>query len=576
MDSSPSILSNRAQLQPAATRRIPLAEGLLLFLAGATVFSLGFFPIRDGGDQWWHLKTGKYLLEVEFDFPEEDVFSWTSKGHHWANHEWLADTLMYLGYETFGLKGLIALKALVLMGAFFLVAWAIWRRTGSGLWAASGMALAGWASQYSMHLRPPVITYFMMAAYLHLLFNLRKGKWTMVTQIVSFPFMILWINLHGGAILGLILSGMYFAPALAVTLVQRYQAGRWDTVENTPALARRFGLHLFIGFIASLCNPFTYHIHLLTLKVMGNKELLRFVSELQPPDFRYTTGYNLLLALLAISVLLSIRRFRFSIAMTTDCLIVLFLLHQSLHHVRHLPLFSIAAAPVVFEWLAGWHRNLSRNPRLGFRRFARSVLIGVGLTTALGCFGLIGFRWQNFMRFMFTGPGYVRAGIPIEAAEFIKRHPFQGRMYNPINFSGYLIWALSPERHQTFTDSRFDIFGSDVMIDCLAIEAANVLDPNDYALSREQQEEIQKKIESGQALPYWRQALDRYNIRFMILGTDSRLHETLSAHPDQGWALVYQDPGYAIYVRESEENRELIESAREMYELFRPAHFSRP
>jgi hypothetical protein len=107
------------------------------------------------------------------------------------------------------------LKALVLMGAFFLVAGLIWRRTGSALWAAAGMALAGWASQYSMHLRPPVITYFMMAAYLHLLFNLRKGKWTTATQIVSFPFMALWINLHGGAILGLVLTGLHFAPALA-------------------------------------------------------------------------------------------------------------------------------------------------------------------------------------------------------------------------------------------------------------------------------------------------------------------------------------------------------------------------
>jgi len=571
MDSPPNAGSNVAQPQPAAARRILPAEGLLLVLAAVTIFSLGFFPIRDGGDQWWHLKTGKYLLDVKFNFPEEDVFSWTSKGHPWANHEWLADTLMYLGYEAFGLKGLIALKALVLMGAFLLVAGLIWRRTGSTLWAAAGMAAAGWASQYSMHLRPPVITYFMMAAYLHLLFNLRKGKWTTATQIASFPFMALWINLHGGAILGLVLTGLHFAPTLAVAMLHRFKPSLCNTGEDAPALARRYGLHLAIVLAASLCNPFTYHIHLLTLKVMGNKELLRFVSELQPPDFRFTTGYNLLLALLAISVLLSIRRFRFSIAMAADCLMALFFLHQSIHHVRHLPLFSIAAAPMVFQLLAGWQRNLTQGSSLRVKQAARGVLMGIALATALGCLGLTGFRWQNFMRFMFTGPGYVRAGIPIEAAEFIKRHPFQGRMYNPINFSGYLIWALSPEYHQTFTDSRFDIFGSEVMIDCLAIEAANVLDPNDYGLPREQQEEIQKKIETGQALPYWRQALDRYDIQFMILGADSRLHETLSAHPDQGWALVYQDPGYAIHVRESEENRALIQSAREMYETIRAA-----
>ncbi len=541
----------------------PLVIVLLVFVAAAG-FSVGLFPIRDAGDQWWHLKTGKYLIEAGFDFPEEDVFSWTSQGHPWANHEWLADTLMYLGYSAFGLRTLIVLKALILSVTFLLVAGLIYRRTGRGDWAAAGALLATWASQYSVHLRPPVLTYLMTAAYLHLLLNLEQGRRVRLTQALSFPLMVLWVNLHGGAIVGLVLAGLSLGGALLAWAAARMRYGPGTQGREVRDRAGRYGWNLGIVIVASLCNPFTYHIHLLTLKVMRNPELTRFVSELQPPDLHHTKGYLLLLILLVGFSLAAIRRVR-----AADALLVLFFLHQSLQHVRHLPLFAVVVTPILFEIMVSWHEQLRSGAGKSapwLHRAMQWVLIAL---VFLGAITLVAGRWRTYTRPFLKGPGYVRQGTPADAVDFLLHHNFKGKMYNPINFAGYLIWRLSPERFQTFTDSRFDIFGSDVLFDCLAIDAANTLSPEEYNLPSGQQELLRWQIERGELAPYWKRALDAYEVNFLMLGRDSRLHLLLSGMAGSGWIKVYEDAGYSIYLRDVPENEELVQAARSSYEALR-------
>lgn len=534
---------------------------LLLLLVGLTVFFIGLFPIRDGGDQWWHLKTGKYLLDVRFDFPEEDVFSWTSTGHYWANHEWLADTLMYLAYEAVGLRGLIVIKALILVGTFFLVAGLIYRRTGNLLLAVAGMLLAGWASQYSVHLRPPILTYFMTALYLHLALNLERGNRIKLNQALSFPLMVLWINLHGGAILALVISGLYFGGAILSWLSARLTSQPESDLSLKMTLIRRWGLNLLILLVASLCNPFTYHIHLLTYKVMSNPYLISFISELQIPNIHHTKGYLTLLVITILLGLASIRRAR-----PADALLVLFFFHQSIQHVRHLPLFAIIVTPILFETIGVWYGGLFQSEHKQIRIVARGITLLTVALVLLGSGYLLHTRWRMNVRPFLNSPGYLRHGTPADAVEFLRRFPFEGPMYNPINFSGYLIWALSPEHYQTFTDSRFDIFGSEIMFDCLAIESANTLSPEEYGLPIMHQEILRWQVERGERPPYWMKALDRYEINFMILGRDSRLHLLLSTATQLGWVKIYEDAGYAIYVRDNPKNSALIESARRTYQ----------
>ena len=527
---------------------------VLLVPVSITLFAVGLFPVRDGGDQWWHLKTGKYLLEVKFNFPEEDVFSFTGKGHRWANHEWLADTLMYLGYRTFGLRGLILLKCTVLLVAFLLVGLLIYRRTGHLLWSMLGAVMAAWTSQYSVHLRPPVLTYLMMALFLHLMLNLERGKSVRLNQIYCFLLMVLWINLHGGAILGIIISGAFFSGNLMSWFAGGMTRKPLEELAVFRQLTRRFGLNLVLVILASLCNPFTYQIHLLTLKVMQSKHLTGLISELQMPNLHHTTGYLLLVLFLVLFGLMAIRRVK-----PAEGLLVMFFLHQSLNHVRHLPLFAIVVTPILFETIVCWHRGLLEHSAAAVRRSGGVLLKILPVLILLLCFRVIRENWTGRIQLFFSEKqGYVRQGAPHDAVDFVIHHKIPGPMYNPINFSGLLIWRLSPEYTQTFTDSRFDIFGDQVILDCLAIENAQAEGP-DPESRQAHFLDMQKK---GDQRPYWAFALDKYEINFMILARDCRLHWVLNHFPNSGWAKVYEDFGYAVYVKDVAENSEVIQRSR--------------
>ncbi|HNT35510.1 MAG TPA: hypothetical protein PKH07_10985, partial [bacterium] len=287
---------------------VPLMLAVAFFLKAC-------FPLESCNDVWWHLKTGKFLLEYwdqhGFGFPENDVFSVSGETLPWANHEWLADVLIFLGYDQFGAMGVVALKALTITLTYLLLYWLLLRvirpsdpaktettspATHSAL-AGVGCILAFMTSQYTMYLRPPVLTYLFLVIQLHLMWNLRTGQQP-ISKRLSFwampVMMVPWVNLHGGAILGIVLPGLY---AMGIAL-----DGIWNRVrESRPLPFSEFGswaLLTGLMFLASLCNPFGYDILMLTAKIMRSPRLIQLISELQSPNFHFTRDYEVLIVLL--------------------------------------------------------------------------------------------------------------------------------------------------------------------------------------------------------------------------------------------------------------------------------------
>ena len=63
-------------------------------------------------DTYWHIATGKWIL-AERAFPRHDIFSHTAFGRPWVDLEWLAQVILFVGYDLFGWRGLVLLSALV-------------------------------------------------------------------------------------------------------------------------------------------------------------------------------------------------------------------------------------------------------------------------------------------------------------------------------------------------------------------------------------------------------------------------------------------------------------------------------
>jgi hypothetical protein len=109
------------------------------------------------------------------------------------------------------------------------------------------------------------------------------------------------------------------------------------------------------------------------------------------------------------------------------------------------------------------------------------------------------------------GQGYILDPqfFPIHAVDWLEENPQSGRMFNDFSWGGYIIWRLWPE-HKNFIDSQSDLSG----------EAT----------------QMYHRVEGLE--PGWQGVLDRYDVRWAILPTDSKLSSELA---DRGWKILYHD-----------------------------------
>src|SRR5215467_13698093 len=88
----------------------PTDAAALLF--GALIFAVASFGVNrrflNDPDTYWHIATGKWML-AERAFLRQDIFSHTAFGQSWVSPEWLAQIILFVGYDLFGWRGLIVL-----------------------------------------------------------------------------------------------------------------------------------------------------------------------------------------------------------------------------------------------------------------------------------------------------------------------------------------------------------------------------------------------------------------------------------------------------------------------------------
>ena len=155
---------------------------------------------------WWHLATGRYIVETGV-IPQTDPFSYTAAGQPWVAHEWLAEIGMFLLYRSGGYLAMVVCFASLITLTYWLALRTL-RTLGIGLpasvcitfWIAF-MSMAGW------HVRPQAFSYLFFSFFLYLLIRARSHN---DRRLWLLPLtMVVWVNLHGGYIMGLILVGLF-------------------------------------------------------------------------------------------------------------------------------------------------------------------------------------------------------------------------------------------------------------------------------------------------------------------------------------------------------------------------------
>ena len=251
-------------IAPASLRTWPLAtttyfqkSGIYVYLISlACVYYLLNAPQLVGHyDLGWHLAAGD-LIRANGRIPFLDPWSFTSGGRQWFNLSWLWDVFVSVLFQHTNFIGLIFL--VVVCGAVIV------GYLASICLSSGASAIAVCISVFSACLLYPAF-----AAYPNIYLAASPNISTMLFSVIFYveclkgtrrirflpAIMVLWVNLHGGFLLGIFLISIFCAAALL----------RLDWIH-----CKSYGLVGVGCFIVTFINPLGWHIYEGVAYTLGN------------------------------------------------------------------------------------------------------------------------------------------------------------------------------------------------------------------------------------------------------------------------------------------------------------------
>jgi hypothetical protein len=445
-----------------------------------------FVPaLLNDGDTFWQIRTGEWILDHR-SIPATDPFSFTAGDRHWFPHEWLAEVLMALAWRAGSMPGVMILAA----GATGLTAAVLLyhlRRFLPGVYAFTALVVALSNAAPSMLARPHLLAWPCVAIWCGGLVTARAKR--SPPSFALLPVMLVWVNLHGSFMLGLLLPGVFMIEAL------------FDCGTGRRQVLLFWTLFILGAWLTALLNPdflagVLFPIHLLSMKGLA------FVKEWQPTDFGTFQPLEVtLLAGLALGFSGKVR------LPPVRLLLLLLLIHAALSHGRHEQLLGIIGALLLAEPLG---KALGRGgaPRP----------IGVRWRCLATCAALIVIVALMARAKLPLSPKYTGAAL----AAVLDRVPPPLRaqpVLNEYSLGGQLIF----EGVRPFIDGRADLYG-----DAFLSSYARIVGPDDAELER---------------------ALSEFRIAWAIFPAGHPAVRRLDAEP--GWRRLVEGDGIVVQTRQN-------------------------
>jgi len=480
-------------------------------------------------DTGWHIRTGEWILR-NGRVPAVDIFSFTKPGLPWFAWEWLSDVMMVAVHHVAGLSGIVLLS-MFLLG---LTSTCIYRNavaeSGHRLIAIVLTALAMAASTIHWLARPHLVTPLLAAVFLWILIRVQRDGTTRRLLVLP-PLTTLWVNLHGGFFVGIVVLITCALGAAAEELIQRERRRVWTQ-------AQRYALAAAACAVASLINPYGYRLHIHVAQYLGTSFYVQRISEFQSADFHsVTVPYFETLLVLAIAAAF----WHFASGRLIQVMLLLSWAHLALFSVRNIPIFAVVAVPGVALAMREWLElaRVQRSLRWLWTLSSNVAEVEAGLQAIAS--GHKRDRWHLVpcltllvLAVLFMHPGRVKAlraefdrsRFPADAATFLsgQQTDHSIRLYSTWQWGGYLIYRLWPSL-RVFDDGRTDFYGPAF---------------------------VEEGLRVWDACPDWASIFARYRVNAALLPVDSALATVL--HERRDWKLVYED-GVAVLFEKTDKGK---------------------
>jgi hypothetical protein len=500
------------------------ADLIFIALLCALVFTpLSVRLLGDAGIGW-HIRTGQQILATHA-IPRVDSFSSSAAGRPWFAWEWLYDLVVGELEATLGLNGAVWLTAVVIAAVFAWMFRLLIARGTNLLVALVLVLLALWASAIHFLARPHVFSWLFTLAWFVVLDSLerecfadpggqslgrRAGRW-----LWSLPLlMMLWVNVHGGFLVGFVLLGIFWLGAVWAWFRAK-DTGIEELLLKVAAGKRARSL-VWVGLfsaVASLVNPYGWQLHRHIYSYLSNRFLMDHIDEFQSPNF-HGVAQKCFLALLLIAVaVLAVRgrELRLSQGLT-----VLFAVYAGLYASRNIPVSSILLVMVIGPLLP--------SARYGREFFERMTTVEAGLRGHVWAIAAV-----VVTLLIAVNGGRVGAGVlmdahfdprrmPVGAVDYLQKSGLKGPVLSPDYWGGYLIYRLYPET-RVVVDDRHDFYGDEFFKSYLKM----------------------MHVERG-----WEEFLQEHSVDCVVVPRDAALANVLAE--TRGFKAVYTDDTAVVYL----------------------------
>jgi tetratricopeptide (TPR) repeat protein len=404
----------------------------------------------------WHLASGQWMLE-HGRVLDHDPFSTHDAGtagdKPWVNVHWGFQVLVAGLHKVGGYWALVGMKMLVLGGFAAVLALGL-RRLVPPAWLILCVGLTVLAIQVRVRARPEIFTFLFLALTLVIVDSVRRGGsarrlwWLALINI-------LWVNMHGVFIVGIVAAWSAVGGAWLDRLLGRSTAG---------GLAKGAVLGpMLAATLACLASPWPIeaatHPLLLLTRISGEQAMYSFgVSEFMPSYMANPLGapYMLLVIVMAI-VTLEAMQLRWRQVPLGHVLWFVVFLVPAITAVRNQSLFAIVLGFLLALHGGQWLREVAqRRPAWGkVSAPATALMLLLTAVVAVAFATEWAYRWQK-MPYTQFGFGHVTGNHPTEMAQALGQWDIAGDVL-PLEFGdgGTFIYYSWPKR-KVWMDGRLE------------------------------------------------------------------------------------------------------------------------
>ncbi len=448
-------------------------------------------------DIWWHLRNAEYQIAIH-SFITRDMYSFTTSGAPWMDHEWLAEVPFYLGWRVMGSRGLFLVTAMALECIFLGVFYLAGRHAKNPKAALLPAVIASFLATISFGPRTLLFGWICLVAELLILeryFGDSPRAFRKVLWMLPLLFGI-WVNTHGSWIIGMVVLIGFLACGCFRISVGAIENKSW-TRDQFQVLAGATSLSLASVFL----NPYGWRLVAYPFNLAFRQKLnIANVDEWVTLDCHSVRGHVFLVSLTLVFFAQLVRSRKWAVYE----LFFLFVgVYSAFTYSRFLFLASILIFPLIAKDLAWVPAYCPEQNKPRLNGVILCVLMGVCVH-----------------HFLARAEEQASGDHPFPDHALVFLHAFQpqGNVLNDYLWGGYLEWHA--RQIPIFIDSRVDIF-----------EYAGIF--KDYL----------DLIRLKDSL----KILDKYKIRYVLFERDAPLVYLLQQ--THAWKIDYQDKSTILLER---------------------------